>query len=81
MSSITGARPVDPAFDRLSPRELEVLDLMAEGASNRAIAERLFCSDKTVETHVRAIFRKLDLIEHPGENRRVAAVIRWLGAR
>ena len=69
---------VDPALDRLSPRERDVLDLMAGGASNRAIAQRLFCSDKTVETHVRAIFRKLDLVDRPDANRRVTAVVRWL---
>ena len=52
--------------------------MMAQGSSNRAIAAALFCSDKTVESHIRSIFTKLDLAEHPDENRRVAAVIRWL---
>ena len=66
------------ALDALSGREQEVLALMASGASNRAIAASLFCSDKTVESHVRSIFQKLELSENPDGNRRVAAVIRWL---
>jgi len=68
------------ALDELSPRELEVLAMMATGASNRAISAGLFCSAKTIESHVRSIFIKLGLIDHPDENRRVAAVVRWLAA-
>jgi DNA-binding NarL/FixJ family response regulator/class 3 adenylate cyclase len=68
------------AIDRLSTREREVLTLMAQGRSNRAIATELICSDKTVESHVRSIFTKLDLPEDPDEHRRVAAVVRWLEA-
>jgi serine/threonine-protein kinase len=71
----------DSGVDRLSGREREVLELMAQGRSNRAIATSLVCSDKTVETHVRSIFTKLDLPEHPDDHRRVAAVVRWLHAR
>jgi DNA-binding NarL/FixJ family response regulator/class 3 adenylate cyclase len=67
-------------IERLSAREREVLALMAEGRSNRAIAAELICSDKTVESHVRSIFTKLDLPEDPDEHRRVAAVVRWLEA-
>lgn len=66
------------ALDELSVREYEVLELMAAGASNRAISAALICSGKTVESHVRSIFRKLGLAEHPDENRRVTAVLRWL---
>jgi DNA-binding NarL/FixJ family response regulator/class 3 adenylate cyclase len=62
----------------LSEREREVLDLMAQGLSNQAIGERLFVSAKTVESHVRSIFVKLDLPEEPTGNRRVQAVVRWL---
>ncbi len=65
-------------LDALSPREREVLERMAAGASNRAIAAALFCSEKTVESHVRSIFTKLDLLDDPDGNRRVAAVVRWL---
>jgi DNA-binding NarL/FixJ family response regulator len=66
------------ALAHLTERERDVLDVMATGASNKAIATRVFCSEKTVESHVRSIFQKLDLPEHPDENRRVAAVVRWL---
>ena len=53
---------------------------MAQGRSNRAIASALVCSEKTVESHVRSIFTKLDLPEHADDHRRVAAVVRWLDA-
>ena len=62
----------------LSDRERDVLDLMAQGLSNQAIGERLYVSPKTVESHVRSIFLKLDLPEEPSGNRRVQAVVRWL---
>jgi DNA-binding NarL/FixJ family response regulator len=62
----------------LTAREREVLGLMAEGHSNQAIRERLFLSPKTVETHVRQIFLKLDLRESPTRHRRVSAVLAFL---
>jgi DNA-binding NarL/FixJ family response regulator len=65
-------------LDALSQRELEALTLMAEGRSNRAIASRLFITDKTVEAHVRAIFTKLDLPAAPDDHRRVLAVLAYL---
>jgi DNA-binding NarL/FixJ family response regulator len=68
----------DP-LDGLSPRELEVLSLMAEGRSNRAIGAQLAVELKTVETHVGRIFTKLGLTEDRQENRRVLAVLRFLG--
>ena len=64
---------------RLSPREREVLELMAEGLSNSAIAAALVVNDGTVEKHVTNIFTKLDLPPAEGAHRRVLAVLRWLG--
>jgi DNA-binding NarL/FixJ family response regulator len=66
-------------LERLSPRELEVLGLMAEGRSNRAIGEQLTVEIKTVETHVSSVFTKLGLDEHRHENRRVLAVLTFFG--
>jgi DNA-binding NarL/FixJ family response regulator len=65
-------------LDRLTPREREVLDLMAEGRSNRAIAERMVVSERAVEKHVGAIFDKLDLLPSDADNRRVRAVLTYL---
>lgn len=62
-------------LDDLSAREREVLGLMAEGRSNRAISERLVVSPKTVEAHVRQILLKLGLAESPDDHRRVLAVL------
>ncbi len=70
-------RPPNP-LDELTPRELEVLGLMAEGRSNRSICEKLFLSANTVETHVRNILSKLLLEESSDDNRRVLAVITYL---
>jgi DNA-binding NarL/FixJ family response regulator len=70
----------DP-LDILSPREREVLALMAEGASNAGIARRIFVTEGTVEKHVRSILTKLDLPESDTEHRRVMAVLRFLDAR
>ena len=69
----------DP-LDALSPREREVLALMAEGASNAGIAHRIFVTEGTVEKHVRSILMKLDLPESEDEHRRVLAVLRFLEA-
>jgi len=62
----------------LSPRERQVLGLMAEGRSNSAIAAELVVSDGAVEKHVGNIFMKLDLAPTEGDHRRVLAVLRWL---
>jgi DNA-binding NarL/FixJ family response regulator len=62
----------------LTARERDVLTLIAEGRSNRAIAQRLFLSEKTVEGNVRRIFDKLLLTETPDDNRRVLAVLAFL---
>ncbi|HEU4356336.1 MAG TPA: response regulator transcription factor [Actinomycetota bacterium] len=70
-------RAPDPVAE-LTDREREVLALMAEGRSNRAIATELWLSEKTVEAHVRAIFTKLGLAPAADENRRVLAVLAFL---
>jgi DNA-binding NarL/FixJ family response regulator len=86
-----GETVVDPALGErvarlgnvqdLTPRELEVLALIAEGRSNRAIAQRLFVAPKTLERHISQIFLKLDLRDATDEHRRVAAVLAYLGHR
>ena len=77
---IASAAPGRAGLDRLTRREQEVLELMAQGLSNAQIAERLVLSDGAVAKHVANIFRGLDL--QPGEeNRRVRAVLAWLHAR
>jgi DNA-binding NarL/FixJ family response regulator len=73
-------RAVDPV-DQLTPREREVLALMAEGRTNAGIAGRLWLTDRTVETHVTSILSKLGLHESADEHRRVLAVLTWLGLR
>lgn len=65
-------------LDKLSARERDVLQLMAEGRSNRAIAAALFLGERTIETHVRGIFTKLGLQLEPDDHRRVLAVITYL---
>jgi DNA-binding NarL/FixJ family response regulator len=65
-------------LDRLSRRQREVLELMAQGCSNQGICGRLWLTPKTVEAHIRTIFTKLDLAPAPGEHRRVQAVLVYL---
>jgi DNA-binding NarL/FixJ family response regulator len=77
---VRARRRRDP-LDALSPREREVLALMAEGASNMGIARRIFVSEGTVEKHVRSILTKLDLPESETDHRRVLAVLKFLEAR
>jgi DNA-binding NarL/FixJ family response regulator len=71
------ARPARQLAE-LTEREREVLGLMAEGRSNKAISARLFLSTKTVEAHVKHIFTKLELDESPDDHRRVLAVLAYL---
>jgi DNA-binding NarL/FixJ family response regulator len=72
-------RPSDPLAE-LSPREREVLALVAEGLSNMAVGERLFVTDRTVEAHMAQVFSKLGIEESPGSHRRVLAVLTFLRA-
>ena len=70
-------RRVDPMAD-LTPREREIIALMAEGRSNQGICRTLWLSPKTVETHIRSAFAKLGIKEAPEDNRRVLAVLTYL---
>jgi DNA-binding NarL/FixJ family response regulator len=70
-------RATDP-LDTLSSREREVLSLVAEGLSNAAIGGRVFITERTVEAHVKQIFRKLRIEQAPDTNRRVLAVLTFL---
>jgi len=72
-------RRADP-LEGLTGREREVLGLVAEGMSNRAMAARLFVTERTVEAHVTQILLKLGLAESPGQHRRVLAVLTFLRA-
>ncbi|MBB4929490.1 DNA-binding NarL/FixJ family response regulator [Lipingzhangella halophila] len=72
------SRKQDSALDRLSPRENEVLGVMAEGLNNVGIAERLVITERAVEKHIRMIFDKLDLGHHEYDHRRVLAVLEYL---
>ena len=65
-------------LDQLTEREREVLALVAEGLSNRAIAARLFVTERTIEAHVKQIFLKLGLDTDPDSHRRVLAVLAYL---
>ena len=78
VSRLLGRRRDDDPLEALSPREREVLEQMAEGRSNAAIAERLVITDRAVEKHVGSIFSKLDLTSDPEDHRRVLAVLRFL---
>lgn len=73
-------RKGDTPLEDLTERELEVLALMAEGRSNKAIAERLFITEHTVEKHVKSIFATLRLPQSGDDHRRVLAVVTFLNA-
>ena len=66
-----------PLEDLLTDREFEALRLIAEGRTNKAIAETLFVTEKTVEDYCRSVFRKLNVAGEPGYNQRVRAVLEW----
>ena len=78
VAELVGRERGDDPVARLSPREREVLELMAEGRSNHAIGELLFISPRAVEKHVTNIFNKLRLPSAPEDHRRVLAVLRFL---
>ena len=78
---LVAARRVQDPLDVLSPREREVLALMAEGRSNAGIAQQLWVTEGTVEKHVHSIFMKLRLGETEDDHRRVLAVLAYLDAR
>lgn len=80
VAQIFATRRATP-LDRLTPREREVLGLMAEGRTNAAIARRLVVTLKAVEKHVASIFDKLDLPPSGDDHRRVLAVLEWLRGR
>jgi DNA-binding NarL/FixJ family response regulator len=80
ISKLLGRRARDEPITRLTAREREVLELMAEGRSNSAIAQRLFISEKAVGKHSTSIFAKLDLAPSNDDNRRVLAVLAFLNS-
>jgi DNA-binding NarL/FixJ family response regulator len=80
VSQLVGRRRRDDPLDELTPREREVLELMAEGLSNNAIAGRLVVTERAVEKHVTSIFQKLRLPSAPETHRRVLAVLAFLRA-
>lgn len=78
VAHLLGRRRRDDPIDALTPREREVLGLMAEGRTNRGIAEALVVTERAVEKHTTAIFAKLDLPAGGTDHRRVLAVLRFL---
>ena len=80
VSQLVGRARRDDPLAELTPREREVLALMAEGRSNQAIAEHMVVTERAVEKHVTSIFSKLDLAPAPEDHRRVLAVLAFLRA-
>jgi DNA-binding NarL/FixJ family response regulator len=78
VTKLLSRRAREETLTRLSAREREVLELMAEGRSNSAIAQRLFVTEKAVSKHSTNIFTKLDLVPSDDDNRRVLAVLAYL---
>ncbi|MQA73364.1 MAG: response regulator [Solirubrobacterales bacterium] len=78
VSLLLGRRRGDERLDRLTPREREVLALIAEGRSNAGIAERIVVTERAVEKHVSSILGKLELVANSDDHRRVLAVLAWL---
>jgi len=80
VSQLLGRRRGDDPLDRLTPRERQVLALMAEGRSNHAVARELFVTERAIEKHVTSIFSKLGLSAAEDGHRRVLAVLQYLHA-
>ena len=78
VSRLMGRRRQPDPVSLLTEREREVLGLVAEGMSNKAIAERLFIAERTVEAHISRVFTKIGLQEAPELHRRVLAVLTYL---
>ena len=81
VARLLSTRRADDPVDKLTPRERDVLGLMAEGRSNKAIATELIVSEGAVQKHIGNIFTKLDLLPSDGDHRRVLAVLAWLQQR
>jgi DNA-binding NarL/FixJ family response regulator len=81
VQELVAARRIDDPLEELTPREREVLALMAEGRSNAGIARRLWVTEGTVEKHVHSILGKLRLTETDDDHRRVLAVVTFLDSR
>jgi DNA-binding NarL/FixJ family response regulator len=79
VAQMMGTRSEDDPLESLTARERQVLELMAQGRTNRAIAGELFVSERAVERHVTSIFSKLDLPPSAQDHRRVLAVLAYLG--
>jgi DNA-binding NarL/FixJ family response regulator len=75
------SRTKESALSQLTPREMEVLELVAQGRNNAGIAAKLFLSERAVEKHINAIFSKLDVSEEPDVHRRVKAVLLYLAEK
>ena len=80
VAQLLGRRRREDPLEELSPREREVLELMAEGRSNHAIADQLVVTERAIEKHVTSIFGKLKLPPTAEDHRRVLAVLRYLRA-
>lgn len=81
VAGLMSAQPTDGPMARLTAREREVLDLMAQGLTNAGIARRLWLTERTVETHISSVFAKLGLLPDANEHRRVRAVLTYLEER
>ncbi len=80
VKQLLAPQQADDGLAELTPREREVLGLMAEGRTNAGIAKQLWLTERTVETHVSSILGKLGLTQAPDGHRRVLAVLAYLRA-